>query len=52
MGITATSKTDVARNTYDFFQKEAGAPAFAYDYETAVYTDHVLVPYYNYEVKT
>ena len=27
-------------------------PTYAYDYETAVYTDHVLVPYYNYEVKT
>lgn len=25
---------------------------YAYDYETAVHTDHVLVPYYNYEVKT
>ena len=25
---------------------------YAYDYETAVYEDHVLVPYYNYEVKT
>ena len=27
-------------------------PTYAYDYETAVYQDHVLVPYYNYEVKT
>ena len=26
-------------------------PTYAYDYETAVYQDHVLVPYYNYEVK-
>ena len=27
-------------------------PTYAYDYETAVYQDKVLVPYYNYEVKT
>jgi type I restriction enzyme R subunit len=42
----------VDRNTYDFFEMEHGVPTYAYDYETAVYTDHVLVPYYNYEVKT
>ena len=40
------------RNTYDFFEMEHGIPTYAYDYDTAVYTDHVLVPYYNYEVKT
>ena len=52
VGLTATPKTDVDRNTYDFFEMEHGVPTYAYDYETAVYTDHVLVPYYNYEVKT
>ena len=52
VGLTATPKTDVARNTYDFFEMETGVPTYAYDYETAVYKDHVLVPYYNYEVKT
>ena len=31
---------------------EHGVPTYAYDYETAVNEDHVLVPYYNYEVKT
>lgn len=31
---------------------EHGVPTYAYDYETAVQQDHVLVPYYNYEVKT
>lgn len=50
VGLTATPKTDVDRNTYDFFETEHGVPTYAYDYETAVYTDHVLVPYYNYEV--
>ena len=52
VGLTATPKTDVNRNTYDFFEMEHGVPTYAYDYETAVYQDHVLVPYYNYEVKT
>lgn len=52
VGLTATPKIDVARNTYDFFEMEHGVPTFAYDYETAVDVDRVLVPYYNYEVKT
>lgn len=52
VGLTATPKTDVDRNTYDFFEMEHGVPTYAYDYETAVYQDHVLVPYYNYEVQT
>ena len=52
VGLTATPKTDVDRNTYDFFDMEPGVPTYAYDYETAVHQDHVLVPYYNYEVST
>ena len=52
LGLTATPRTDVDRNTYDFFEMENGVPTYAYDYETAVRQDHVLVPYYNYEVKT
>ena len=52
VGLTATPKTDVDRNTYDFFEMEHGVPTYAYDYETAVEQDHVLVPYYNYEVTT
>ncbi|MCR4717891.1 MAG: DEAD/DEAH box helicase family protein [Lachnospiraceae bacterium] len=52
VGLTATPKTDVDRNTYDFFEMAHGVPTYAYDYETAVEKDHVLVPYYNYEVKT
>ena len=52
IGLTATPKMEVDRNTYDFFEMESGVPTYAYDYETAVYKDHVLVPYYNYEVKT
>lgn len=52
VGLTATPKTDVDRNTYDFFEMESGVPTYAYDYETAVQTDHVLVPFYNIEVTT
>lgn len=51
VGLTATPKTQVDSNTYDFFEMENGIPTYAYDYETAVYQDHYLVPYYNYEVK-
>lgn len=52
VGLTAAPKTDVDSNTYDFFEMEAGVPTYAYDYETAVQTDHVLVPFYNIEVTT
>ncbi|MCI9598627.1 MAG: DEAD/DEAH box helicase family protein [Firmicutes bacterium] len=52
VGLTATPKTEVDRNTYDFFEMEHEVPTYAYDYETAVNADHVLVPYYNYEVRT
>lgn len=52
VGLTATPKTDVDRNTYDFFEMENGVPTYAYDYETAVEKDHVLVPYYNIEIET
>lgn len=52
VGLTATPKTDVDRNTYDFFEMEHGVPTYAYDYETAVNHDQVLVPYYNIETST
>ena len=52
VGLTATPKMEVDRNTYEFFEMENGVPTYAYDYETAVGQDHVLVPYYNYEVTT
>lgn len=52
VGLTATPKIEVDRNTYDFFEMENGVPTYAYDYETAVGQDHVLVPYHNIEVKT
>jgi type I restriction enzyme R subunit len=50
VGLTATPKTEVDRNTYDFFEMEKGVPTYAYEYETAVDKDHVLVPFRNIEV--
>ncbi len=52
IGLTATPKNEVARNTYDFFEKEPNVPTYAYDYETAVEKDHVLVPYHNFDMGT
>ncbi|WP_150274850.1 DEAD/DEAH box helicase family protein [Paenibacillus tepidiphilus] len=52
VGLTATPKTEVDRNTYDFFEMQSGVPTYAYTYETAVEIDRVLVPYYNIEVTT
>jgi len=52
VGLTATPKTEVDRNTYDFFEMESGVPTYAYDYDTAVDKDKVLVPYHNIEVRT
>ena len=37
VGLTATPKTDVDRNTYDFFEIEHNVPTYSYDYETAVH---------------
>ena len=51
VGLTATPRTDVDKNTYEFFQLEEDVPTFAYEYDTAV-AEGYLVPYYNYEVKT
>ena len=51
VGLTATPKTEVDKNTYEFFELEDNVPTFAYEYDTAV-AEGFLVPYYNYEVKT
>ncbi|MEX1030330.1 MAG: hypothetical protein WDZ91_09870 [Paenibacillaceae bacterium] len=52
VGLTATPKSEVDHNTYEFFEVESGVPTYAYDYDTAVEKDHVLVPYHNIEVTT
>lgn len=43
VGLTATPREDVDRNTYDLFELEPGVPTDAYELETAV-TDEFLVP--------
>jgi type I restriction enzyme, R subunit len=52
VGLTATPREDVHSSTYDFFQVQKNVPTFAYDYDTAVYKDHVLVRFHNIEVTT
>lgn len=51
VGLTATPRNEVDRNTYDFFHVEHGVPTYVYEYATAL-KDHVLVPYQNIEAKT
>lgn len=43
LGLTATPRDDVDRNTYDLFNLEPGVPTFAYELDTAV-ADGYLVP--------
>ncbi|MCC5910649.1 MAG: DEAD/DEAH box helicase family protein [Clostridiaceae bacterium] len=52
VGLTATPRSDVHSSTYEFFEVEKDVPTFAYDYDTAVYKDKVLVPFHNIEVST
>ena len=44
LGLTATPKAEVDRNTYRIFELEEGVPTFNYDYETAV-KEECLVNY-------
>src|SRR5690606_25737700 len=43
VGLTATPKSDVDRDTYAFFKLQKNVPTFAYEYEEAV-KDRYLVP--------
>jgi type I restriction enzyme, R subunit len=43
IGLTATPKTDIDKNTYRIFELEDNVPTFAYDYQQAV-DDKYLVP--------
>lgn len=52
VGLTATPREAVDRNTYSFFEVEEGVPTFAYGYNDAVERDKVLVPYVALEVKS
>jgi type I restriction enzyme R subunit len=52
LGLTATPRNDIDRNTYEFFEMAHNVPTYVYEYKTAVEKDHVLVPYHNIEVTT
>jgi len=51
LGLTATPKDDIDKNTYEIFNLENGVPTFAYDLEEAVREEH-LVDYRTIEYKT
>jgi type I restriction enzyme R subunit len=52
LGMTATPKSDIDKNTYEFFNVPDNKPTFDYPYRKAVDEDRVLVDYHNIEVKT
>lgn len=52
LGMTATPKSDVDKNTFEFFNVPDKKPIFDYPYRKAVDEDKVLVDYHNIEVKT
>ena len=51
VGLTATPKDEIDKNTYGIFDLENGVPTYAYDYDKAV-EDGYLVDYTTIEVKT
>ncbi|MGL5692721.1 MAG: DEAD/DEAH box helicase family protein, partial [Peptostreptococcaceae bacterium] len=50
LGLTATPKDEIDKNTYSIFELENGVPTFAYELDKAV-EDKYLVDYKTYEVK-
>ena len=51
IGLTATPKNEIDKNTYSVFNLETGVPTYAYEYEKAV-EDGFLVDYTTIEVKS
>lgn len=51
IGLTATPKDEVDKNTYGVFDMENGVPTYAYEYDKAV-EDEFLVEYETIEVKS
>ncbi|MGO0906896.1 DEAD/DEAH box helicase family protein [Clostridioides difficile] len=51
MGLTATPKDEIDKNTYSVFDMENGVPTYAYEYDKAV-KDGYLVDYTSIEFKT
>ena len=52
VGLTATPKDMDSASTYEFFHMNSKMPTSLYEYDEAVYKDHVLVPFHNIEVST
>lgn len=50
LGLTATPRDDIDKNTYEIFSLENNAPTYAFEYEDAV-KDGFLVPYNAVEAK-
>ncbi|WPD22772.1 MAG: DEAD/DEAH box helicase family protein [Candidatus Electrothrix scaldis] len=50
LGLTATPKSDIEKNTYTIFDLEDGVPTFAYELDEAVQEGY-LVPYSTVETK-
>ena len=51
LGLTATPRDDVDRNTYKFFELENNMPTYAYEYDQAV-KDGYLIDYHNISTST
>ncbi|MEV2423423.1 DEAD/DEAH box helicase family protein [Paenibacillus larvae] len=51
LGLTATPKDEIDKNTYSIFELENGVPTFAYELEKAV-EDGYLVDYWTIEIKS
>ncbi|MBE6022612.1 MAG: DUF4145 domain-containing protein [Cellulosilyticum sp.] len=51
IGLTATPKDEIDKNTYSIFELESGVPTYAYELEKAV-EDEYLVDYRTREIKT
>lgn len=51
VGLTATPRSDVDKNTYRFFEIENDVPTFAYEYEKAV-NEGYLVDYHSIKTST
>lgn len=51
LGMTATPRSDIDKNTYEFFELENNIPTYYYDYEKAV-EEHFLVPYHTIKTDT
>ncbi|MFR9229051.1 MAG: DEAD/DEAH box helicase family protein [Acutalibacteraceae bacterium] len=52
LGLTATPKNTIHQSTYEFFDMKNNMPTDVYEYNEAVYQDHVLVPYHLIETST